>query len=91
MHRTQIYLPDELYQGLKARARGVGVSVSELIRRTLEKDRQTDPVDDARALFERMRPLQSFADVTPEAYVRALRSSSRLLRNRPATDGGDDA
>ena len=40
MHRTQIYLQDELHDNLKARARSGGVSVSELIRRTLERDIQ---------------------------------------------------
>ena len=47
MHRTQIYLQDELHDSLKARARSIGVSISELIRRTLEKDIQKDPVADA--------------------------------------------
>jgi hypothetical protein len=27
MHRTQIYLPDDLYESLKVRSRSVGVSV----------------------------------------------------------------
>lgn len=86
MHRTQIYLQDDLYENLKARSRSVGVSISELIRRSLEKDVQHDPVADARAFFDRLGPLQSFADVDPETYVRGLRDTSRLLR-----EPGDDA
>jgi len=80
MHRTQIYLQDDLHQTLKARARSVGVSISELIRRTLEKDIQKDPVADARAYFERLKPLESFAQIDSEDYVRAIRSKSRILR-----------
>jgi post-segregation antitoxin (ccd killing protein) len=80
MHRTQIYLHDTLHDSLKARARSVGVSISELIRRTLEKDIQKDPVADARAYFERLKPLESFAGVDSEDYVRAIRSKSRILR-----------
>ncbi|MGA8513342.1 MAG: CopG family transcriptional regulator [Burkholderiaceae bacterium] len=80
MHRTQIYLQDGLHDSLKARARSVGVSMSELIRRTLEKDIQKDPVADARAYFERLKPLQSFAKVDAETYVRSIRSKSRILR-----------
>ncbi len=80
MHRTQIYLHDMLYDSLKTRARSVGVSMSELIRRTLEKDIQKDPVADARAYFERLKPLQSFAKVEAESYVRNIRSKSRILR-----------
>jgi negative regulator of replication initiation len=80
MHRTQIYLQDELHDSLKARARSIGVSISELIRRTLEKDIQKDPVADARAYFKRLKPLESFSDVDSSDYVRAIRSKSRILR-----------
>jgi negative regulator of replication initiation len=81
MHRTQIYLQDGLYESLKIRARTVGVSISELIRRTLEKDIQKDPVSDAHAYFARLKPLESFAGVDSEDYVREMRSKSRILRN----------
>ena len=80
MHRTQIYLPNDLYERLKTRSRNVGVSVSELIRRSLEKDIQQYPVADAKAFFERLKPLESFANTEPDAYVRKLRSASRLLQ-----------
>lgn len=84
MHRTQIYLQDALYASLKTRARSVGVSLSELIRRTLEKDIQKDPVSDARAYFERLKPLESFAQIDAEDYVRAIRSKSRILQKGDA-------
>ncbi len=80
MHRTQIYLHDALHDSLKIRSRSAGVSISELIRRTLEKEIQKDPVADARAFFERLKPLQSFANVDSDAHVRAIRSKSRILR-----------
>lgn len=80
MHRTQIYLQDDLYERLKTRSRIAGVSISELIRRSLEKDIQQDPVADAKAFFERLSPLESFANTEPETYVRELRNTSRLLR-----------
>ncbi len=85
MHRTQIYLQDPLYDSLKIRSRSIGVSISELIRRTLEKDIQKDPVADARAYFARLKPLESFADVDSEDYVRAIRSKSRTLRTGEGT------
>ena len=85
MHRTQIYLHDALHDSLKARARGVGISVSELIRRTLEKDIQKDPVADARAYFKHLKPLESFANVDSDHHVQAIRSKSRILRT------GEDA
>ena len=42
---------------------------------------QQDPVADAKAFFERLKPLESFAHTEPEAYVRKLRNQSRLLRD----------
>ena len=80
MHRTQIYLNDTLYETLKARAYGDGISMSEMIRRTLEKELADNSVFNARTFFDRLRPLESFADSTV-AYVRGIRSGSRLLRN----------
>ena len=81
MHRTQVYLTDALYESLKIRSRSMGVSISELIRRSLEKDIQQDPMADARAFFERLKPLESFASVDSDNYVRAIRGKSRILRN----------
>lgn len=80
MHRTQIYLDEALHESLKARAHSSGVSMSELIRRTLEQGLAKDPAADARAYFDRLSPLESFAGTTAAAYVRGIRSSSRLLR-----------
>lgn len=80
MHRTQIYLNDELHGQLKRRARSIGVSMSELIRQTLEKGIEKDPAADARAYFERLEPLQSFAQVDAKTYVEKLRSRSRIFR-----------
>ena len=80
MHRTQICLQDELHDNLKAGARSVGVNLSELIRRTLERDIQKDPVSDARAVFDHLTPIDSFAETSAETYVDELRSRSRLLR-----------
>ena len=49
----------------------------------LEKDIQSDPVSDARAYCDRparLRPLESFEGTTSAAYVRRIRSTSRLLQ-----------
>lgn len=80
MHRTQIYLQNDMYEKLKTQSRNVGVSISELIRRSLEKDFQQDLVADARAFFKRLKPLESFAGTEPKTYVRKLRNTSRLLQ-----------
>jgi plasmid stability protein len=82
MHRTQIYLPDDLHERLKVRSRANGLSMTELIRRAVEKELQQDSsTSDVRQFFEEMVPLESFADCEPEQYVRSLRDASRILRN----------
>ncbi len=83
MHRTQIYLQDDLHIHLKTRARSMGVSISELIRCTLEKDIRKDPGSDARAFFDQLQPLESLASVDSTAYVNTLRSKSRILKQQP--------
>jgi hypothetical protein len=65
---------------LKAKARSVGLSMSELIRRTLEKDLERDPAMEARTFFQNLKPLESFANTNSQAYVRSLRNKSRTLR-----------
>ena len=80
MHRTQIYLQDDLYEQLRNRSKALGLSISELIRRAVEKDLSAEPAADAEAFFDRLKPLESFADVDPKSYVRRLRDKSRLLR-----------
>jgi Ribbon-helix-helix protein, copG family len=82
MHRTQIYLQDDLHETLKAKALSVGVSMSELIRRTLEKEIERNPVAEARMFFENLTPLESFQNVDPRKYVDGLRGKSRLLRSK---------
>ncbi|NCN72077.1 MAG: ribbon-helix-helix protein, CopG family [Rhodoferax sp.] len=79
MHRTQIYLQDDLYEHLKLRAASMRVSISELIRGTLERDIHKDPAADAQAFFERLKPLESFATTDASTYVRNIRSKSRIM------------
>jgi predicted DNA-binding protein len=82
MHRTQIYLPEDLHNRLKTRSRTDGLSISELVRRAVEKDlQQESSISSARQFFETLKPLESFADCEPEQYVRSLRDSSRILRD----------
>jgi hypothetical protein len=86
MHRTQIYLPEDLHQRLKTRSRADGLSISELIRRAVEKDLQQES-SSARQFFETLKPLESFADCEPEQYVRSLRDNSRILREEQNSNG----
>ncbi len=88
MHRTQIYLPEDIHKRLKMRSRADGLSISELIRRAVEKDlQQESSTRSARQFFETLKPLESFADCEPEQYVRSLRDNSRILRDEQNSNG----
>jgi len=80
MHRTQIYLQDTVYEQLKHKSQMDGVSISELIRRAVEKDLNKTGSNEARAFFDALTPLQSFATTEPEQYVDDIRSHSRILQ-----------
>ncbi|MFM2319962.1 MAG: hypothetical protein RLZZ215_2583 [Pseudomonadota bacterium] len=81
MHRTQIYLDDQLHQTLFTQAKLQEISMSELIRRLLtkqltQKEERTTAVE---TFFQQLKPLASFSTLEPEQWVRDLRSTSRIL------------
>lgn len=79
MHRTQIYLQDTIYEQLKHKSQLIGVSISELIRRAVEKDLNQTSQHEAKDFFDSLAPLQSFATINPEQYVDDIRGRSRIL------------
>lgn len=78
MHRTQIYLEDAQYESLRSRAECERTSISELIRQAIGRDLARSASADFERFLAELRPLDSFAGVEPEAYVREVRSTSRL-------------
>ena len=81
MHRTQIYLQDTVYEQLKQKSKLIGDSISEFIRRPVEKDLNKPSSNEARAFFDALSPLQSFATTEPEQYIDDIRSRSRILNS----------
>ena len=84
MRRTQLYLDDQLWNVLHARARSGKTTVSELVREAV-RERYLGNRD------ERTKAMQEFIGIRKERkpvdaveYVRGLRRGSRLDRlNRP--------
>lgn len=69
MHRTTIYLPDELHGALETLARGKGLRLT-LQRRRLPRDRRFRPR--ARRQGRASRPADGGGKVIPSAVHRAL-------------------
>jgi hypothetical protein len=81
MRRTQLYLDDDLWNALHARARSQGTSVSDLVRQAA-RERYLGKLD------ERREAMQAFAGIAKDRpdcpdstkYVRSLRRGSRIAR-----------
>jgi hypothetical protein len=78
MHRTQLYLDDDLWATLQARAHQEGISISELVR-VATRDRYMNAEDERRAAVEGFFGIRAdrpeFEDV--DGYIRNLRRGDR--------------
>ena len=83
MRRTQLYLDDDLWQALHARARGEGTTISDLVRQAA-RERYLGNLDKRRAAMEAIVGIRKdrpeFRNSTE--YVRTLRRGSRMERLR---------
>lgn len=81
MKRTQLYLDDDLWNALHARARTQGTTVSDLVRQAAREHYLGN-------LDERRKAMQAFVGIrkerskfiNPVGYVRQLRRGSRIER-----------
>jgi hypothetical protein len=81
MRRTQLYLEDDMWNALHARAKTAGTSISELVRQAVRTCY-------AGQFQERKKAMQAFIGIgrdndatrDPGKYVRALRRGTRLDR-----------
>jgi len=81
MKRTQLYLDDASWQGLRISAEQSGTSISELVRRAVREKYATSPAargQAMRAFIGIWAGRSDLGDVT--AHVRALRRGRRLKR-----------
>jgi metal-responsive CopG/Arc/MetJ family transcriptional regulator len=81
MHRTQLYLDDDLYTTLKARAQQDGTSISELVR-VAARDRYSDKSEQRKSAMLGIVGLwKDRADLPDtETYIRNLRDDDRIER-----------
>jgi hypothetical protein len=81
MRRTQLYLDEDLWQALHARARTERTTVSDLVRRAA-RERYLAKLDGRREAMENFIGSRKDGPEfrNPTAYVRALRRGSRIER-----------
>ena len=84
MRRTQLYLDDDLWKALHARARSMGTSISALVRQAA-RERYLGNLDERREAmlaFVGIRKDRKDLPDSTEEYVRSLRRDTRLERLR---------
>jgi hypothetical protein len=81
MHRTQIYIEEEIFQKARKESEILGVSISEFIRMSIKKNIQKNSTNNINVFFDNLKPLESFKDINPKEYVDNIRSKSRILTN----------
>jgi Ribbon-helix-helix protein, copG family len=79
MHRTQLYLDDQLWKALHARARSTGTTISELVR-TAAREHYLGNLQERRSAMQALVGLRKDRRGfnNSEKYVRRLRRGTRL-------------
>jgi hypothetical protein len=81
MRRTQLYLDDDLWTTLHARARSQGTTISDLVRRAV-RDRYLGNLDERRKAMLAFVGIRKDRTELPDSteYVRSLRRDTRIER-----------
>jgi hypothetical protein len=81
MRRTQLYLDNDLWNALHARARKEGTSISDLVRQAA-RERYLGKLDERRQAMRAFVGIRQDRDETIDSttYVRSLRRGKRLRR-----------
>ena len=81
MRRTQLYLDDDLWNALRARAREQGTTISDLVRQAA-RERYLDKLDGRREAMQAFAGIRKDTPDTSDSvkYVRELRGGTRIGR-----------
>lgn len=81
MHRTQLYLDDDLWAALRAQARRAGTTISDLVRKAARQQYMGSLEERRRAMEAWVGARKNRKDMQdPTEYVRGLRRGDRLER-----------
>ena len=82
MHRTQLYLDDDLWNALRNRARNQGTTISDLVRKAAREHYlgNLDERREAMLAFVGIRKGRKDLPDSTEEYVRSLRRDTRRER-----------
>jgi len=81
MHRTQLYIEEDIFAKAQQVSKSLNISISEFIRRAVKKELQAGSKNSMKNFFEELEPLESFRNTDSEKYVDELRGKSRILND----------
>ncbi len=81
MHRTQLYIEEDIFAKAQQVSKSLNISISEFIRRAINNELHVESKSDIQNFFDRLEPLDSFKGVDSAEYVEKLRSRSRMLND----------
>jgi len=79
MHRTQIYIEDDIFTKIKTISNTLNISVSQFIRNAVKNELEKDRKNDMEDFFNSFEALESFENVDSKEYVKNIRSKSRII------------
>jgi len=79
MHRTQLYIEDDLFTKVKSISSSLNISMSEFIRRAVKNEITKDKKDEMDNFFESFEALESFKNTNAVKYVDDIRANSRII------------
>ncbi len=81
MHRTQLYIEEDIFAKAQQVSKSMNISISEFIRRAIKNELHVENKSDMQNFFDTLEPLDSFKEVDSVEYVDGLRSKSRILND----------
>jgi len=81
MHRTQLYIENDIFAKAQQVSKSLNISISEFIRRAIKNELHGESKSDMQNFFDKLEPLESFKEVDSTRYVDGLRNKSRILND----------
>jgi len=79
MHRTQIYIDDDIFSKVQNISKSLNISISEFIRTAINNQLNNKGQDEMSVFFDNLKPINSFDGINSTEYVDSLRSNSRII------------
>lgn len=81
MHRTQLYIDEDIFSQIQIIAKSSNISISEFIRTAVKNELEKESSQNMHDFFEKLEPLDSFKNIDSGKYVDNIRKNSRIIND----------